>query len=111
MAVFELDPAFREAFLRSAEARDLLELPAEETAARARELAPHAEQHPRFHIRDSIEAEVALTAVGFVGRVSAGSFIAHFFEFGTVKMEPRPFLLPALEEVVGPSEPAPEVDQ
>lgn len=49
-------------------------------------------------LRASIEKRVDAGRDRIVGRVFTRSPIAHFIEFGTVKMAPRPFMRPALYE-------------
>lgn len=104
MTVFEPNPAFEAELLRSIEVAEMLDDVVEEAAARAVELAP---DDPTTNDRDlhrSIFGDVAMTAHGYRGRVGATNFKAPWFEEGAVNVDQRPFLRPAVEQVVGPIE-------
>lgn len=99
--IFVQDPTLEPLLRRSTGLRRVLRGYAEDIAELARIEVPVREGD----LRDSIEADVALEPDdGYVGRVNAFHFTAHWIEFGTVRTRPRPFLRPATEIVLGPLE-------
>jgi HK97 gp10 family phage protein len=110
MSGFKRDPQFDELLFRSQGMRQVLEDRCEAAAPVAAELAPDDPRTTDDDLRSSVAADVAMTRRGFVGRVLAEDWKAHFFENGTVKIRPRPFLRPAVEREVGRLEAAEEVD-
>lgn len=110
MAIVELDPNFKQAALRSAELRLVLEERAGEVARRAAELAPDDPSTSGQDLHTSIVAEVGLTELGLVGRVNALNFKAPWYEKGTSRQAAQPFLAPAAEQLIGRLERAPEID-
>lgn len=76
----------------------------DQVARRARELAPDDPRTGAPDLHTEIETDVKLTSDGWKGRVLDKNFKAAWYEFGTVRQNPRPYLRPALEQVVGMSE-------
>lgn len=110
MTTFKRDPQFDELLFRSRGMREVLEDRCEAAADVAAQLAPDDPSTGEGDLSSSVAADVAMTRRGFVGRVLAENFKAHWFENGTVKMRPRPFLRPAVEREIGRLEAAEEVD-
>ncbi len=105
---FELDRSFERELMRSDFVRDLLDEKAREVAAAARPLAPDDPATTTKDLPSSISGEAVLTEDGWVGRASAGNFKAAWYEKGASGVTARPFLVPALERVVGPVESIPD---
>lgn len=101
---FDEDPHFREALLRSAGVRVALEDRVAAVADVASELAPDDPDTTSNDLSSSIVGDVDMTARGWAGRVAALNFKAPWYEVGSARTEPRPFLRPAAEQEVGPIE-------
>lgn len=95
---FDVDPSFEEELLHSPFVLELVREKAEAAAKRAREIVPVESGD----LRDSIQGDVVLESRGFIGRVNAFDWKAHFVEFGTSRRRARPFIRPAVEAEVGP---------
>lgn len=70
----------------------------------AREVAPVAEETARRrlgHMAESVEAVSGIVSGTATGRVLASDFKARWYEFGTRRQPPSPFLRPAVESVLG----------
>lgn len=107
MGVFVPNPGFALAALRSSAVKNKLEALVEEGARRASELAPDDPATGSPDLHSSVVGEVILTGQGYLGRVIATDYKGMFYEFGTSRNEPRPFLRPALEGMgleLGPEE-------
>lgn len=104
MTRFVPDPQFRRRILGSVEVAETVLRPlAEDVADRARQLAPDDPGTPGSRIADGVEVDVGTDDRGRqVGRILGTHFASHFSEFGTIREPERPWLRPALEEVVGP---------
>jgi HK97 gp10 family phage protein len=76
-------------------ARGALQAGAELVEARAKDRVAVGESDP--HIRDDIHTESEPEGV-YVVAGTTQTFYGHILEHGSVKMAPRPFLVPSLEE-------------
>lgn len=110
MARFKLDPSFEREIMRSAEMRDILEDAVEDAADLASDLAPDDPATGSPDLPSSLAGEVELTANGYRGRVVAHDWKAAWYEAGADGVPAQPFLRPAVEETIGPIEPAPDGD-
>lgn len=107
---FKMDPTFERELLSSDFFRDVLLDVVPEAASRAADLAPDDPRTPAPDLHTSVFGDVALGPRGWRGRVGAEDYKAPWFEEGASGVTRRPFLRPAVEEVVGPIEPSPEDD-
>lgn len=110
MAAFELDRAFAEKLLASDWMRDRIADVTGPAAERAATLAPDDPATSGDDLPGSIVDELELTEHGWRGRVVAHDWKAAWYEEGATGVPARPFLRPAVEEIVGPLEPHPEGD-
>jgi len=106
----KLDPAFERELLRSDFVRDRLDDAAKKAAAIAADRAPDDPATSTKDLRSSIRGETELGPDGWVGRVVAGDWKAAWYEIGATGVPARPYLRPAVEQTVGPIEPAPDGD-
>lgn len=102
MGRFVRDPGFEMALFASVEIELALKDRTDAAAARARELAPDDPRTDEPDLHTSVFGDVALTATGYKGRVGATDFKAPWYEEGSARTAPRPFLRPAVEEEIGP---------
>jgi len=101
---FVRDPGFEAALFVSPEIEAALRDRCDAAAARARDLAPDDPRTGEPDLHTSVFSDVQLTATGYQGRVGATDFKAPWFEEGSARTSPRPFLRPAVEEEIGPVE-------
>lgn len=92
-----VNPLYFEEWKRSEAAKTLVESVGKKVARKADELAPNDPDRPpgTFALHTSMRAETLLTKDGWICRVKALNFKARWYEFGTSKQEPHPFLRPA----------------
>jgi len=108
---FKRDPSFEAMLLRSTEVRDVLEERVSAAAARATALAPDDPATTTNDLHTSVFGDVAMTGRGWAGRVGAANFKAPWFEIGATGVPARPFLVPAVEEEIGPIEAGPGAEE
>jgi hypothetical protein len=99
---FKLDRTFAARVLSSPGIRDVLEPKAEKVAERARQLAPDDPATTSDDLRSSIRVVLMLRAGGWIARVVATDYKAHWKEFGSSREPAKPYLRPAVEAEVGP---------
>ena len=59
-----------------------------------------ARRHAPFpRIADSITTDVGYEHGHLLGRINADDAISHFWEWGTIELEPRPFMRPAASAI------------
>lgn len=107
---FVEDPNFRDALLRSAGVKEMLEERVGAAADLAAELAPDDPATTDNDLHTSVFGDVDLTQYGWAGRVGALNFKAGWFEEGAQGVPARPFLRPAVEAEIGPVEAGDDVD-
>lgn len=100
MTRYEPNPAFAQELLRSTGVKLVVDELTGQVAARARD---HAAERSKT-IAAGIEADGAMTATGYRGRVNAWDFKSGWAEFGTSRFPQVRMLGRALEEIVGPVE-------
>lgn len=91
------NPTFEAEYLASEDALELVAGIAETAAPIAEAAAPKRLEH----LADSIEADAGFVEGVATGRVNAHDFKAHWYEFGTRRQSPEPFLRPAMEATTG----------
>lgn len=99
---FKMDPTFAARVLHAPGVRDVLEPRAEKVAERARQLAPDDPTTTHDDLRSSIGVVLMLRAGGWIARVIATDYKAHWKEFGSSREPAKPYLRPAVEAEVGP---------
>lgn len=95
---FVANPRFIAEIAHGAEVKRILENKTEAVAAEAKRFAAKG---ATGDLEEGIEPTVRRGPTGWFGRVVSKDFKTHWFEFGTVKMQKRPFLRTALESVLG----------
>lgn len=100
---FDLDRSFEKRVLGGEGVRAHLEHKVEEVAEVARGLAPDDPSTGPPDLHTSIAGRVDKTDQGYRGEVRASDWKAHLWEFGH-QGRAKPFLRPAIEQVVGPLE-------
>jgi HK97 gp10 family phage protein len=103
-AGFQIDPHFARALLRAESLFDVLLPKGEKVAEVARRLAPDDPATTTDDLRSSIKVESVRRERGVAVRVRASDWKAHWKEFGSSREQAKPFLRPAVEQVVGPLE-------
>lgn len=103
-ADFKLDPDYEQGAYRTDEVRDLIEDAGARTEAVAKSLAPDDPATIGDDIVSSIYHDTFLTPAGWQGRVGVTDFKGGWYEFGTSRQPARPYLIPAVEQEVGPIE-------
>lgn len=101
---FERDPGFERQVLGERWVGDLLEELVSTAAARASDLAPDDPATTGKDLHSSVYGDVELVGGRYRARVGATDFKANWFEHGAVGVPARPFLRPAVEEIIGPIE-------
>lgn len=91
-----INPNLAADYARSQDAKDLLEA----TVPIATDVAISLVPRLSGDLADSIEGAVGLTSDGWLGRINAHAYNAHFVEFGTVHHPAQPFLRP-IADVLG----------
>lgn len=89
-------PGLEAALLRSTELANALEGMVDDAVREAVRLAPER----LGFLKDSIEGEVGIVDGQLIGRVRALDFKAPWYEFGSVRTRPEPFLRPGVEAAV-----------
>lgn len=91
-----MEPGFERALLRSTELMGWLKDRITEAEANAVRLAPER----LGFLKDSIESEVGFAEGQLIARLRARDFKAPWYELGSIRTPPEPFLRPGLEEAV-----------